>query len=63
MISPSLHPEPVRAACERRRRWAFGLTPRSLGLLIAGAGPKLVERVVVIAAPVGVVNSTAGPRE
>ena len=36
MISPSLHPEPVRAACERRRRWAFGLTPRSLGLLIAG---------------------------
>ena len=36
MISPSLHPEPVRAACERLRRWAFGLTPRSLGLLIAG---------------------------
>jgi uncharacterized protein (DUF58 family) len=36
MISPSLHPEPIRAACERRRRWAFGLTPRSIGLLIAG---------------------------
>ncbi|HVZ82032.1 MAG TPA: DUF58 domain-containing protein [Terracidiphilus sp.] len=36
MISPSLHPEPVRAACVRRRRWAFGLTPRSIGLLIAG---------------------------
>ena len=32
----SLHPGPVRAACERRRRWSFGLTPRSIGLLIAG---------------------------
>jgi uncharacterized protein (DUF58 family) len=36
MISPSLQPAPVRAACERRRRWAFGLTPRSIGLLAAG---------------------------
>jgi uncharacterized protein (DUF58 family) len=36
MISPSLHPAPVSAACERRRRWSFGLTPRSIGLLIAG---------------------------
>jgi len=36
MISASLHPGPVRAACERRRRWGFGLTPRSIGLLAAG---------------------------
>ena len=36
MISPSLHPGPVRAACERRRRWGFGLTPRAIGLLVAG---------------------------
>ncbi|MGB6686416.1 MAG: DUF58 domain-containing protein, partial [Terracidiphilus sp.] len=36
MISPSLHPQPVRAACEPRRRWAFGLTPRTIALLIAG---------------------------
>jgi uncharacterized protein (DUF58 family) len=36
MISPSLHPAPVRAVCERRRRWAFGLTPRAIGLLAAG---------------------------
>jgi len=36
MISPSLHPAPVSAACERRRRWAFGLTPRSIGLLLVG---------------------------
>ena len=36
MISPSLHPVPIRAACERRRRMAFGLTPRSIGLFIAG---------------------------
>jgi uncharacterized protein (DUF58 family) len=35
MISPSLQPGPVRAACETRR-WAFGLTPRAIGLLIAG---------------------------
>ena len=36
MIAPSLHPEPVSAACERRRRWGFGLTPRAIALLIAG---------------------------
>ncbi len=36
MISTSLHPGPVRAACERRRRWGFGLTPRAIGLLAAG---------------------------
>jgi uncharacterized protein (DUF58 family) len=36
MISPSRHPDPVRAACERRRRWAFGLTPRAIALLTVG---------------------------
>jgi uncharacterized protein (DUF58 family) len=36
MISPSLHPGPVRAVCERRRRWGFGLTPRTIGLLCVG---------------------------
>jgi len=36
MISTSFHPGPVRAACERRRRWGFGLTPRAIGLLTAG---------------------------
>lgn len=36
MISPSLHPEPVRAACERRAFWGFGLTPRTILLLLAG---------------------------
>ncbi len=36
MISPSLHPDPVRAACERRRSWGFGLTPRAIGLLCVG---------------------------
>jgi uncharacterized protein (DUF58 family) len=36
MISPSLHPAPVRAVCEPRSRWAFGLTPRTIALLIAG---------------------------
>ncbi len=36
MISPSLHPDPVRAACQPRRRWGFGLTPRAIGLLAAG---------------------------
>src|ERR1035437_8050886 len=35
MIAPSLHPGPVRAECERRRRWGFGLTPRAIGLLTA----------------------------
>jgi uncharacterized protein (DUF58 family) len=36
MISPSLHPEPIRAACERRRKLAFALTPRAIVLLLAG---------------------------
>jgi uncharacterized protein (DUF58 family) len=36
MISPSLHPASVSTACQRRRRWSFGLTPRAIGLLIAG---------------------------
>ncbi|MGA7831692.1 MAG: DUF58 domain-containing protein [Terracidiphilus sp.] len=36
MISPSLHPDPVSAPCERRRRWGFGLTPRTIVLLLAG---------------------------
>ena len=31
-----LHPEPVRAVCEPRRRWGFGLTPRAIVLLLAG---------------------------
>jgi uncharacterized protein (DUF58 family) len=37
MISPSLHPAPVRAACQRRRRFlAFGLSARTIALLLAG---------------------------
>jgi uncharacterized protein (DUF58 family) len=36
MISASLHPEPVRAACRPRGRFAFGLTPRTIWLLAAG---------------------------
>ena len=36
MISPSLHPAPVQAVCQRRRRWSFGLTPRTIGLLTLG---------------------------
>src|SRR4051812_47256120 len=36
MIPPSLHPGPVHAVCERRRRWSFGLTGPSIGLLTAG---------------------------
>ena len=36
MIAPSLHPATVRAVFERRRRWSFGLTTRSMILLIAG---------------------------
>ena len=36
MISPSLHPDAVSAVCERRRRWSFGLTPRTIGLLLLG---------------------------
>jgi uncharacterized protein (DUF58 family) len=36
MISPSLHPGPITAVCERRGPFAFGLTPRAIGLLVAG---------------------------
>lgn len=36
MISASLHPDPITAVCEPRRRWSFGLTGRSVGLLTAG---------------------------
>jgi uncharacterized protein (DUF58 family) len=36
MIAPSLHPDPVRAACEPRGRLAFGLTPRAVLLVAAG---------------------------
>ncbi len=36
MIAPSLQPAPVQATCVPRRRWAFGLTGRSVGLLSAG---------------------------
>jgi uncharacterized protein (DUF58 family) len=36
MITPSLQPSPVKATCAPRCRWAFGLTGRSVGLLIAG---------------------------
>jgi uncharacterized protein (DUF58 family) len=36
MISPSLHPDPVRAPCQLRGRLAFGLTPRAIWLLAAG---------------------------
>jgi uncharacterized protein (DUF58 family) len=36
MIAPSLHPDPVRAACEPRGRLAFGLTPRTILLAAAG---------------------------
>ena len=36
MISPSFHPPSIRANCEPRSRWSFGLTARSVALLIAG---------------------------
>jgi uncharacterized protein (DUF58 family) len=36
MISSSLHPEPIRAACVPRGRFAFGLTQRTIWLLAAG---------------------------
>jgi len=36
MISHSLHPDPVSAVCQRRRRLSFGLTPRAIGLLTLG---------------------------
>jgi uncharacterized protein (DUF58 family) len=36
MTSGSLHPETVRAQCRPRGRFAFGLTPRAIWLLVAG---------------------------
>lgn len=36
MIAPSLHPAPVTAPFERRSRFAFGLTRRTIWLLLAG---------------------------
>jgi uncharacterized protein (DUF58 family) len=36
MISPSFHPATIRAVCEPRGRWSFGLTTRSVALLILG---------------------------
>jgi uncharacterized protein (DUF58 family) len=36
VISPSLHPGPIRAPFEPRSRFAYGLTPRAIGLLLAG---------------------------
>jgi len=36
MMSSSLHPGPVMAICEPRRRWGFGLTPRAIVLLAMG---------------------------
>src|SRR5258708_24093539 len=36
MIAPSFHPAEVRASCAPRSRASFGLTPRSIALLIAG---------------------------
>lgn len=36
MIAHSLRPEPVSAVCQRQRKWGFGLTRRSVALLIAG---------------------------
>src|ERR1700688_4482261 len=38
MIAPSFHPAAIRAVCEPRGRWSFGLTARSVALLIAGFG-------------------------
>ncbi len=36
MIAPSLHPATIRAVCEPRSRIGFGLTPRTIGLLLVG---------------------------
>ena len=36
MIAPSLHPAPITAPFERRSRFAFGLTPRTIVLLLVG---------------------------
>ena len=38
MTAPSFHPAAVHATCEPRGRWSFGLTVRSVVLLIAGFG-------------------------
>lgn len=35
-MTPSLHPEPITAPAKRRRRFAFGLTPRAIVLLLLG---------------------------
>lgn len=36
MIQPSLHPDAISSPCERRRRFAFGLTQRTMALLLFG---------------------------
>jgi uncharacterized protein (DUF58 family) len=36
MTAPSLHPDLVRAACQPRSRFNYGLTPRAIGLLTFG---------------------------
>jgi uncharacterized protein (DUF58 family) len=36
MISASLHPDAIAAVFVRRRRWSFGLTPRTIVLLLVG---------------------------
>ena len=36
MIAPSLHPPSVRATCRPRSRFAYGLTPRAIVLLVVG---------------------------
>lgn len=36
MIALSLHPPSVRAACRPRGRFAYGLTPRAIALLVVG---------------------------
>ena len=36
MISPQFHPGEIRAQCEPRRKLSFGLTPRSIALLLTG---------------------------
>jgi uncharacterized protein (DUF58 family) len=36
MISPSLHPEPISVPARSRRRFAYGLTPRAIVLLLLG---------------------------
>jgi len=36
MVSPSLHPDPIRATCQPRRRLPYALTPRAIALLAVG---------------------------